>query len=988
MPHTGIKQGLINLGDMVSRIDDILEPVEQIARGGKPDKYPRALYDQMKRMWDGGFLIESVASYVIRPDEIGKTARLHDGTEVSMETIKGVTSVHPISAELMARKENIDNAAGPAGVRNYKVLGLDPFFRRLSSQEGVFDSHDPLDVCDDAAALILTRSDIHGLRQALHILKGKAQGDSRALRTKLIIQNTHNEFWNPVMTYLGLNKTDPKTLASLNIAVTYFPGGINRNREEDSTLHALIDMGEIATIDAAPNRFQAPIQQGDRIYVCSGSSHKSVEVGQILDAMHAQVDVMPLNAAIDIKPREADEESRSFEGNNLEKMRATQSRILGDVGYDNAVKSLCGSKLKPENVWLLVDDRGFGFKDQRIIKTTAFDPVRPLLNPYERKPAPGAELAPVFKVTSREGLFSGMLGQANNEIMAETGQMPDNTIEDTACYVLVRLDWLQDPANDLRYLATFGRTRSIALTEPRPAGMTTQSDYFEAPTVYNPVDTPFDNLRTKAQIPHYTATSSEMALALRAMGQLTDIPEHAKKPQRLSRKFGEEARDEPPFKLADFYTLFPNLMGHGISHLPRRVSNALNGSFRILTGSNGTYDVGRHAKPRNIIAPFARCDDSNRQAVDSALEKMRTLYKDADGFLLTPDNPQMQYMPGVKWLKTLFYFSLVVGKQVHDKAIATKFFGIADWASQKSWKDQSDIFSHLNKTALLGDRFELMATTIRAPRENVIDDNGTIVSLKRALKSHRARYIRPTITEKPVLEKEGAVKVPDDLFRVTIYCSASLGDETAASKEALRFTTKMAGEGFALINGGGSREGVMRQTSEGVHNFRRHWKKTRPGQAMPRNHVSSFQCHDTFEREGGWHPDNEYALILETIEQRMAHLQNTDGEILLAGGAGSIQEIAASLLMREWGLTPTIHRPIIIVNQVVDGLRAFDPLVAMMCDSEKKRLNVHVVDTTDEALEILKASRLAMANEPGMQIYIPQGGLHPAPVRKPAIRVA
>ncbi len=947
-----------------ARIDDLLEPLESILRGNKPEKYPRALYDQLKRMWHDQFLIETPASYVMRPDEIGKTIRMPDGTDVPVEKLKGVTSVHPIPAELFARRDNINQVAHPAGIYNFKILGLDPFFR---TQDGFSD---PKAQCADAAALIWTRSDLHGLRQALHILKAKLSGEPSALGTRLIIQNTHNEFWNPVLSYIGLRDVRATALEQLNIVFSSFPGSENAaEHTAGSTLHALHPLGPVAGQKPADDRFLATVAPSDRIFVVSGSNHKSVEIADIFDAMRSPVLVKPLNSVIEIKPREAEEESRTFEGNNFEKLMSTVERIH-EIGFDRVCASLCGRTHAPENIWLVFDDRGFGFDDPRITQTKAFDVVRAQLNPYSRKPAPGAELAPVFKSISRERLFTGLLAHAIDEIKAKTGESVTPTFEDTACHFMVRLDWIRNP-EDIRYLATFGKTRSLALTESRPAGMVAYSDYFEAPFAFNPPGTSYEDLRTKAQVPNYTKTSSEMAVSLRAMGQLGGIDTHAGYPQPLRKTFKTAAEDQKDhtFRLADMYAFFPQIKGHGISHLGRKISGAFNGSFRFLTGCNGQFDVSRHIYSRQQNM-FERMGEPHRQAVDAALGKLRHLYTAADGFLLTPDSPQMANMPGLEWLKTLVFFSLIVGKQVQDKAIAGKFFGIADWEAEKSWSRQLNLARYLNNTVLFSDLFDMIATTLRSPEQKKAD---TAPTLRNALKSHKSRYIRPSIVEKQIVEKEGSVAAEPELYRVTVYCSATLSEDTPACREAEDFTFNLARNGFALINGGGSREGTMHVTSEGVHKFRRWWKKHFSGHAMPRNHVSSFQCFDTYEREGGWHPKNEFGLILQNIEQRMAHLQNTDAEVLLAGGAGSVQEIAASLLMREWGLVPTRHRPLVIVNQSVDGQRAFAPLIAMIPHADRARLNIHVVSTCDEALEIIKSARADMRAEAGMDyLYVPQ----------------
>jgi len=958
--------------ELAEKARELLVFVEAICRGEKPHGYPPELFKLIYNMAHDGFLGETPESYV--------TLQHEDPNDLELRKHKGVTSVHPISAKLQERRGRLDTDAHAAKIYNYKVLGLDPYFR-LNFMHDWTEYPDAVELAEDARTLILTRGDMHSLRQALQVIIAKAEDDIRVKDTTLIIQNSGTSqansepFWSPLLSYLGLKAPHTKALESIGIYVTLFRGNaINNSEAKESTFHVLktLDAGTMALAPKA-DRINALIKINDLIAVASGSGHKPIETKGSFDEMRARIRAESLGSLITHKPREAEEDNCSYEGNNLQKMRETH-HVIHTLGYDEVCKMLCPEGKGPEDVWIIFDDRGFDFMDHRIVKTNAFAAAKPQFNPYENKHHPGAELASLLKTHSRKEIFEQMLKGAIEEIEAEGGAPVDTTVLDCACHIAVRLDWFKekDP-NKIKYIATMATRRSGALTHPQPDVKVTQTDHYLYPLTYNEGVAPED-IETKAQIDKYVETQSEVAGSLRTLGALTGIAEHSKAVSGFKRSF-QAAVGRPPqdrYKIATIHTLFPSINGHGPQHLHK----AMNGTFKLMSGHNKRYNLEPFINPRvnRFNKSPRRANDEHRDQVEKALTTLRRLYEDADGFILGNDSPDLKRIPGLKFLKTLFATSLTVGKQVDDRAIKAKFFGIIG----DDWKESfENMFHHMSQTAALLNRWQDITSNYKGK-----------LQLKDAMQTFVEGYIRPHTHNKPVEHKADGKKMPSDLFRVTIYCSASLGKDMQATKDAKRFTFGLAQNGFGIINGGG-REGLMFATSEGVHDFRTWWSKHHKGQPAPRNHVTSYQCHDTKEREGGWHPKNEDAIVFKHIEQRMANLMNTDAEVLLAGGAGSVQEIAASLLMREWGMMPTKNRPLIIVNELLNNVPVYEPLIQMLSASERKRMNIHVVNTIEEAEAVLIASREALAQDLGPgQIYIPTPENQPIPALDRKLKVA
>lgn len=924
--------------DLAEKIETLLEPIEQILRGKKPVQYPGALRRQMHRMWKDLFLSETVDSYLVRPDETPSD---------DLTKAKGVTSVNPTPYELFARKHNIEAVAHKHELRNFKILGLDQHYAVRDDDDGTID---PVDMAHEADAMILTRSSLRGLREFLHMLRAKNEGDIRTARTRLIMQSTHKSFWSETIDYLGLDKLPEKMRESLDLHVTQFPGAIDSDSNE-STIHALKGMGPRARREPAPSLFTAEIKPGDAVYICSGSPHKTPENSAILRSMQAVATVSALNSKVKKKPREAEEDQHSLEGNNLQKMMETREIILDD--YDSNVELLAPKGKGAENTWMLFDDRGMEFVDARIPRTKAFKKAWPLFNQYEHKLMPGAELASVFKTFDRQQMFEQMVAGALKEIKDETGEDADPTIINTTCYVLVRMDWMK--AAKPKYVSTFGKERSIALTSPKPlnADNIYVAEHYSAPMAFNDRHTPHEALRTKEEIPNYLLVGSEMSLAMRALGNIMNIAAHR---NTLSHTFNISGSDEK-LRIGTIHSLFPKIYGHG-EGMGRVLKSALNGTYKLLNAreSGYQYDVSPFIKPTGVDLD-TRCGETHRDHVGAALARMTRFYRDIDGLILTPDNPKLLEVPGIEWFKGLMFYSMWVGKQVNNNMIETSFFGHFDEGGS-SWKNCLRIFKHLSPTPLM------MMTY-----DHFVKDASGRKDLKQLLREHKSTYMRPQIVEKGCELKAESVAADPSLFRVTIYSSASLGSETNAYAEALTFTENLASRSMAVIQGGG-REGVMYATAEGVHRYIAKFKAAFGFE--PKAHVTSEQSYETFEREGRWHEKTQFGRVNGTIEKRMSNLMNTDAEVVLAGGPGTHQEIFASLLMREWGLVPVADRPFIIVNQELNGRRVYDPVVAMLSPAKRAALNIHVVNNCDQAMLILEAARQSLAHkmEKGA-IYIP-----------------
>jgi predicted Rossmann-fold nucleotide-binding protein len=275
-----------------------------------------------------------------------------------------------------------------------------------------------------------------------------------------------------------------------------------------------------------------------------------------------------------------------------------------------------------------------------------------------------------------------------------------------------------------------------------------------------------------------------------------------------------------------------------------------------------------------------------------------------------------------------------------------------------AWETAMEVYYHLHRNGFAGDkprhvfkRRDLLAGS---------KDDSALGYIGDYMKHYIPDYVAPREFQ------EQGQRATDDLYRVTIYCSATSTNENFR-KQAHDLSFDLASEGFAIKNGGGT-DGLMVETSKGVHDFREWWQQNHPNEEMLKNHISSIQCEDTYKSEGLC-SGNDYVCVHPNIFQRMADLTDTDAEIVLWGGAGTVQEMMGSIMLREAGITPSAGRPLVIVNaEIGNGIhktRVFDPLIKAMPAWYQQKLNVHFVDTPLEALEIVREARRAAGREPG-----------------------
>ena len=874
--------------------------VRAMLEGGKP------VIDQ--RTSGNGWIVEQLtrlrAGFFISEIPFAYTTTLQETEE--QRRWKGDTRYHPLGHALMCEQKALSENFRKDDIKNFKVLGVDYGFRDTQKN--------PVAQASYADNFVLSKGDLYSLWQFIGLLKAKIQHDPALEGKTLVLQNTDG-FWDPVISALHLD---------------------NPALEQQGLLHITDSYAKTAKIieQAGPAKDTEPriadglkIEPGSTILVATHTSNKVHEARAIFEALKADVRVLPFN--ILEKPEEAKETSLTYSGNDMEKVKKAWKRI-DQLGPEKIADILHERGLDPAKTWILFDDRGLELAEP-LMKNKLFDECRSYLNPY--KPGPGVELASVLKSMSREDLHS-RLGQSAAELAAsrDTPGNPgtvDMSANELATYMFSPV--MPGAAGKRSVYGFMAIQDNFVTPEPRPA-----NDICKYPEHFiEPKDDPLH--RTAAEIPEFIETKSCAALAAQTAAYTLGLESHAEK-LRPRVEFNQQAKG----RLWNIGTQH-SLWGGDFS---TREKIEQEGKFSFIDGSTHQYDPVHATKPV----------DGQAQDIQSRAACLNNYYRfaqESDAFLLTPDEKKDES----KFARQMFtFFSNIVGKQIDDPVFAGKPFIVMDGADT-AWETAMDVYYHLHKNGFAGDK----PKHVFKRRDNF--EGGKDDSALGYIGDYLNHYVPDYVS--PRAFREQGQKTPSDLFGVTIYCSATSTNENYR-RQAHDLTYDLAAEGFAVKNGGGT-DGLMVETSNGVHDFRKKWAAEHPGEEMPRNHISSIQCEDTYKSEGLC-SDNDYVCVHPNIFQRMADLTDTDGEIVLWGGAGTVQEMMGSIMLREAGITPVENRPLVIVNAEIGNgahrTRVFEPLIEAMPAWYREKLNVHVVNTTQEALELIRDARRARGMEP------------------------
>lgn len=896
------------------------ETLALILRGEKPginmdDPNQSWLFKQMKQMHRDGLLSEVPESYVVLlPDEDPEDQNLlHD---------KGVTVREPLPKQLTTEAWGLKGLLeSNYDIRNVKVFGEDYGFRykRTATEQ-----------LDYADALVLTKGDLVGFHQWLSVYNGH-QDKTVNLNDKVCILQNADDFWKPFLDVAPDIADDHN-----RFLVT------NTNHDTAKLLKTLMPHDRAST--PARNEESVPqIKPGDTIFSVTGNIKKPLEYDKVMMARGNGIRIDHFQRAFDIKPEGAVETSNTYVGNNIEKFAALYNLIKHAYTPDRFVAELERKRYSLEKSYLLFDDNGLEtnanltdgpeFSDCMALRQNSYKSCGPgpetkhLMGAVQNRPYNGA-----YGTLSFVERIKAAYNRKLEEQKAQGVEDPHVSLDggDHGCALVASLAVLVDQirqgmsfdevmeAND--FFIFSAKTHDRIVFDPEPAVGAIDTKNFTIPK-YDPKG------RTKAMNRNYVAHHSLGAQLIKSISRTFGFARTIAERQDLRAQFFKATGRE--LTIATQHTIAEGQQSKELETL----------SYPLQDGNGGFYDMANR-RPHEI--PLA---DGEVMEIEAPLNNFSDMCKQVDGFVFSNDDDALRGQDYF-WERNFYAFSIHVGNQITDKSIAGKpsiFLEGPVWDQHRSVVE-----------TFCGGLIPEMPEYLY----KVASDTS---ELEKKIGTHFENYSPHELPEH--IYKEGGEKAPEDLFRVTVYCSASSTNAEFKAK-ARHFALDCAGLGFALKNGGGTGpDGLMTETSDGMHDAREHFAPFLDsyGYKLPVNHVTSIQCPET-EQEEGLRKDNDFWCVWPNIFLRMQDLQDTEAEVVLPGGAGTIQEICASIIMRKNGFTDVENRPLIIVDS--DGI--YQPFLDTIPAEDYEKYNIHVVRSEGQALELLMEAREARNMTPDL----------------------
>jgi predicted Rossmann-fold nucleotide-binding protein len=868
------------------------------------------LFDQIARMHAGFFVTDDAFAYTVSPKETP-----------DMREFKGRYPFQTASHKVLHEADVLRKGLAARGVTNFRIAGEDYGLRAPENQygEGVIGQE----------SVLLAKSDFVGFYQFIREMRERLEleNEDRSSFPPLILHN-HDGYWTPFLKAFGISSTGASATAEIvqlldgkNIHVTSRLSGVEA-----------ICKRECPSPQASPKEL-APyldVPSGSVVLVATRQNKKIHEIQEIFDSIGAQIRVMPFHVVMG-RPKEAEENSKSYVGNNAEKRQEVLSK-LDHMSAAEKNERFRHYGIDPDKLFYLVDDRGEE-TEYNIYSDPVFDDVRPYLNPYKR--GIGVETANVLKAITMEKFFSLVRG-ATNRVKEKSARAVDGAFDYT-CYLL----WPNRDQQKVVAVTGVTEDRILDLEEINFGNKRIYSENFLG-LKSDPEG------RAKADIPHFLTAHSAMSIALRTLSKLTGVCKHRENglsAEFTADRFNQEKSLER-WKIGTPQTLNSSsvLSGKSAEWWTRTLSLV----FKVA-GASAQTKGHAYCLDTEHTSPVLTQNGDVATSYGTLLG-FHNYERSMDGFFLGPiaDFPSNEKYQ----MQHLFHFSsLVVGKQVFNPQIHPKPFVIL----QSSWNKYTDLYQHYHELGMIGDKPEHIFSTVRTKADAV-----------RAFVKKFAGYTRSVPSD--LRERTQGVEPPENLYRVTVYCSAT-SKNRALRQGANELGYELARSGFHVKNGGGT-DGLMLEVSEGVIRYRNEVSSAEKHEYAAANGLSCIQCVDTAESEGRY-DKGDMLTDHPTIYHRMGDLQDTDAEIFLAGGAGTIQEFAGTVLERlRTGRTE--NRPLVLVNQIIDTgskqVKVWDKLLEFVPPAMRKSCNIHVVDTIEQALAIVEENR---ANLGMKAVYMP-----------------
>lgn len=916
---------------LLERIEDAQNVVRHVINGDKfnPETYPW-LKQQLEQMHADRYVLAEPSAYF---DHNG-----HNG-EANMV----VTSQHPMCNRQRSGRTRIlrevQDRLGDASVDTVQVFGS----QIRDSKHSNLDSDNPHPY---ANVFLLSKANLYALDDFLSLVKAKAKAydpekeqveQADVVKKPIVVLNQKNgglgdvHYWDAALDAIGirnvkeyLNITEVEERA---VAADVIAGKLADRRVQQIALEGNRERDEV-------------LKPGDTIFLHTTTLEKLRDYQAIFRERGVTVRMLGALGAVAKSPKEL---SGSFEGNAEEKLRAAQ--VMMAQIPDEKLENIFG--LKRNQAHVMVDDSGYYVKDRRVLDVFDTTDMEHLLNKQEwkanDKPFPGVELGPFMNAANGLLAFKIRLKEAYDGIDAAevakakrakaNGQhyeaIPaDRGLHDVACLAIspapaydALLKEYKTYEEKLEHVLAgtqgvmpdfmlYSDKEMLFVFPPRPSVKDDlyESKHFEVP-IY---DNNTRHKRTMAELEErdvqWRVKNSVRSIAARGLMSELSLSESKAKEYIAKKQTLDDAA-----------------------------------SYKVLVDGADALGIGDTLLGTKIrdekSAEIAQEVIKNNKSL-ATLREMETLVQRADALVMTPSGSTEGAIAD-KYEQAFKFWSLVVARQTHPRDVDKP---LIIHNPNHQFDGLLHQYNALHVLGAIKEKPEILLQEITS--HNV----GEVTSYLR--KERGARVPVANYTNEGV---EDSVTRRNDshLFHTAVFCSATSENKTFQD-EVYHLAYDEAMKGNGIVYGGGSNY-MMGKIAAGALQAQAEINTAAEATGeTPRTVALSGSNMPHLSDREGLPPEHmlehKQYLNADTIYQRMEYMIDSSNAFVVApGGAGTMQELSALLMLKAKHDPSMADKEIILVN--TKGF--FDSVVEHMPADELKVLHVHVADDMQQARNTL-----------------------------------
>ncbi|MBY0354756.1 MAG: LOG family protein, partial [Rickettsiales bacterium] len=630
-----------------------------------------------------------------------------------------------------------------------------------------------------------------------------------------------------------------------------------------------------------------------------------------------------------------EEKSGTYTGNCSEKMREAVKAVR-EMQTDRSFefqRRLRAMKVNPAKAFILVEDAGLQTIDKRVFKhldKRGFQKRTRRHLELHPDTGIGPEFGPATIGSLGERAFFENLNRAFDAVDKEAREASETSGQTTwpanrkmiQTSVLGLAPLLQPSSLDLEKPETydFQIFSGIAKMKVRPTVQAAKGTVVYTAHFLEAIDKRNPDKKTQIELDHEHEDAFLLSMSARskaAKGMITACR--------------TPLREQAKLKTAEDYTL--SLYGDVDNH----VGELLKQKIDSLQASG--YQVQKPLSGKQTLA----------HSIESTLQH-------SDATLLMPFAPERQEEGFVERLYTLF--SHIVARQIHprDRDKPLIVFNPKEGEASHCWSPILAYFDELRDIGMITDQ-----------TRTFVHEVGTLEAAMTMLQRSRQNLLRtPQDEPEPHTLDDKNLKASGK-YNVAVFCSATnkneylldLADTTGAA---------LAMHDYGIVYGAGDRA-MMGAVLKGALNMAEAVKEAGKSLFIAGSSTEAILTSEASDPKGmiaHINANGQYFHAKDIYERMSYMIKQSNSFLILPGGAGTVQELGALLMLKQNGHPDMAGKDIVVLdlpyNETGDSNRAdargfFSGLLEQMSPQQREALGIHVVKSQHEAMQKLAELR-------------------------------